>query len=155
MRESGGLDSLHENQKATMKDFSSLLESYQQAVFQKDLEAFASIFDEKVRVFDTWQRWTYDGLTAWREMAAGWFSSLGTDRDVVTFEDVRIEETEELAIATALVRFTAISAQNEALRYLENRLTWVAQKKAGVWKIIHQHTSGPVDFESMKVILRR
>lgn len=93
-----------------MKDFSSLLESYQQAVFQKDLEAFASIFDEKVRVFDTWQRWTYDGLTAWR---------------------------------------------NEALRYLENRLTWVAKKKAGVWKIIHQHTSGPVDFESMKLILRR
>ena len=138
-----------------MKDFASLFDIYKQAVFQKDLEAFVSIFDEKVRVFDMWQRWTYDGLTAWREMAAGWFTSLNTDRDVVTFEDIQIEETEELAIANALVRFTAVSAEGKELRYLENRLTWVAKKKDGVWKIIHEHTSGPIDFESMKVILRR
>jgi ketosteroid isomerase-like protein len=138
-----------------MTDFASLFDIYKQAVFQKDLEAFVSIFDEKVRVFDMWQRWTYDGLPAWREMAAGWFTSMGTDRDVVTFEDIQIEETGDLAFASALVRFTAVSAEGKELRYLENRLTWVARKKVGVWKIIHEHTSGPIDFESMKVILRR
>ncbi len=35
-----------------MADLESLFDSYKQAVFQKDLEAFVSIFDEKVRVFD-------------------------------------------------------------------------------------------------------
>jgi uncharacterized protein (TIGR02246 family) len=138
-----------------MTDFESLFDIYKQAVFQKDLEAFVSIFDEKVRVFDMWQRWTYDGLPAWREMAAGWFTSLGTDRDVVTFEDIQIEETGDLAFANALVRFTAVSEEGKELRYLENRLTWVARKRDGIWKIIHEHTSGPIDFESMKVILRR
>jgi len=138
-----------------MAEFASLFEIYKQALFQKDLEAFVSIFDEKVRVFDMWQRWTYDGLPAWREMAIGWFSSLGTDRDVVTFEDIQIEETGDMAMASALVRFTAVSAENKELRYLENRLTWVARKKGDAWKIIHEHTSGPIDFESMKVILRR
>jgi ketosteroid isomerase-like protein len=138
-----------------MTDFASLFDIYKQAIFQKDLEAFVSIFDEKVRVFDMWQRWTYDGLPAWREMAAGWFTSLDTNRDVVSFEDIQIEETGDLAFANALVRFTAVSAEGKELRYLENRLTWVARKKGGVWKIIHEHTSGPIDFESMKVILRR
>lgn len=139
----------------TMMEFKSLFETYKNAVFQKDIEAFASIFDEKVQVFDMWGQWTYDGLAAWREMAKGWFASLGTDRDVITFDNIQMQETDELATATAFVRFTAVSEKGEELRYLENRLTWIARKKDEKWVIIHQHTSGPVDFETMKVILRR
>ena len=139
----------------TMMEFKSLFETYKNAVFQKDIEAFASIFDEKVQVFDMWGQWTYDGLAAWREMAKGWFASLGTDRDVITFDNIQMQETDELATATAFVRFTAVSEKGEELRYLENRLTWIARKKDEKWVIIHQHTSGPVDFETMKIILRR
>jgi uncharacterized protein (TIGR02246 family) len=138
-----------------MTEIESLFETYKNAVFQKELEAFSSIFDEQVRVFDMWQQWSYEGLAAWREMAKGWFSSLGSDRDVVTFDDMKIEAAGEMALATAIVRFTATSEKGEALRYLEDRLTWVARKKEGTWKIIHQHNSGPIDFETMKVILRR
>jgi len=138
-----------------MTGIESLLEIYKNAVFQKDVEAYTSIFDEKVRVFDMWEKWSCDGLDGWREMAKGWFASLGTDRDVVTFDNIQIQATDELATATAFVRFTAVSEKGEELRYLENRLTWVARKKDGTWKVIHQHTSGPVDFETMKVILKR
>jgi uncharacterized protein (TIGR02246 family) len=138
-----------------MKTLESLFETYKTAVFQKDVEAFASIFDEKVRVFDMWQRWSYDGLVAWREMAKNWFSNLGENKDVITFDDIQIQSTGEMALASAFVRFTAISEKGEELRYLENRLTWIAQKKDNQWKIIHQHTSGPIDFETMKVILKR
>jgi uncharacterized protein (TIGR02246 family) len=138
-----------------MKTLESLFETYKTAVFQKDVEAFASIFDEKVRVFDMWQRWSYDGLVAWREIAKNWFSNLGENKDVITFDDIQIQSTGEMALASAFVRFTAISEKGEELRYLENRLTWIAQKKDNQWKIIHQHTSGPIDFETMKVILKR
>ena len=138
-----------------MKELGSLFETYKNAVFQKDVEAFASVFDEKVRVFDMWQQWSLSGLAAWREMAKGWFASLGTDRDVVTFDDIQVEAADEMATATAFVRFAAVSEKGEELRYLENRLTWVARKKDGAWKIIHQHTSGPIDFPTMKVILNR
>lgn len=138
-----------------MTEVESLFENYKNAVLRKDVEAFASIFDEKVRVFDMWGSWSYDGLVAWREMAKGWFTSLGTDSDVVTFGDIQIEASGDLAIASAFVRFTAVSEKGEELRYLENRLTCVAKKKGETWKIIHQHTSGPIDFETMKVILRR
>ena len=138
-----------------MKELESLFETYKNAVFHKDLESYASIFDEKVRIFDVWQQWTYDGLAAWREMANGWFSSLGPNRDVVTFDDVQIQAAGEMAVASAIVRFTNVSEKREELRYLENRLTWVARKSEVGWKIIHQHTSSPVDFDTMKVILKR
>ena len=137
------------------KEIESLFETYKNAVSQKDLETYSSIFDEKVRVFDMWEQWTYDGLAAWKGMAKDWFSSLGSDRDVITFDDIQIQTSGEMAIVSAFVRFTAVSETGEALRYLDNRLTWVVLKKEGTWKIVHQHTSGPIDFKTMKVVLRR
>jgi ketosteroid isomerase-like protein len=132
----------------------SLFEIYKNAVFQKDVEAFTSIFDENIQVFDMWE-WTYDGLGPWQQMAKEWFSSLGTERVNVTFDDIRIQTTGEMGVASAFMKFTALSEKNEELRSLQNRLTWVARKKDDVWKIIHEHTSGPADGETMKVILKR
>ena len=99
--------------------------------------------------------WTYEGLIPWRKMVEGWFGSLVTERVVVTFDDVEVQATGDMAVASAFARFAAIAENEEELRYLQNRLTWVAQRKEGVWKIIHEHTSGPVDGETMKVIMKR
>ena len=137
-----------------MKEIESLFETYKNAVFQKDVEAFLSIFDDRVRVFDMWE-WTYDGLTPWRDMATGWFGSLGSERVVVAFDDIQIEAAGEMAAASAFVRFSAISEKGEELRYLQNRLSWVLRRQGGEWKVVHEHTSGPVDGESMKVRLKR
>jgi len=137
-----------------MKEIESLFETYKKAVFEKDVEAFLSIFDGHVRVFDMWE-WTYEGLIPWRKMVEGWFGSLVTERVVVTFDDVEVQATGDMAVASAFARFAAIAENGEELRYLQNRLTWVAQRKEGVWKIIHEHTSGPVDGETMKVIMKR
>jgi ketosteroid isomerase-like protein len=138
-----------------MEAIESLFETYKNSVFQKDVEAFVSIFDEKVRIFDMWQRWSYDGLSDWREMVENWFDSLGENKDIVLFNEIQIQSTSEMAVATAFVKFTAVSDKGDELRYLDNRLTWVIQKKENDWKIIHQHTSGPIDFQTMKVILQR
>jgi ketosteroid isomerase-like protein len=138
-----------------MEAIESIFETYKNSVFQKNVEAFVSIFDEKVRIFDMWQRWSYDGLSDWREMVENWFDSLGENKDIVEFSDIQIQSTGEMAVVTAFVKFRAVSEKGEELRYLENRLTWVIQKKQNDWKIIHQHTSGPIDFQTMKVILQR
>jgi ketosteroid isomerase-like protein len=65
-------------------------------------------------------------------MANGWFTSLGAERVVVTFDDIRIQEAGEIASASAFVRCAAITEAGEEIRSLENRLTWVARKKDGV-----------------------
>jgi len=131
-----------------------LFDRYKQSVYQKDTESFLALFDDNVRVFDMWA-WTYDGLAAWRQMVTGWFAGLGADRDVVTFDDIRIQQSGDMAVASAITRFTAVSEKGEELRFLQNRLTWVVRKKNGVWKIIHEHSSGPVDGSTMKVQLQR
>ena len=139
----------------SMKEIHDLFDRYREAVFQKNIEAFLSLFDDEVIVFDMWQQWSFNGLASWKEMVKGWFASLGENRDDVTFDSVQIQTSGELAYTSAFLRFAAISKEGVELRFLENRLTLILQKKGASWKIIHQHTSGPIDFNTMKIILHR
>jgi len=138
-----------------MDEIESLFETYKNAVFQKDVDAYIAIYDEQVLIFDMWEDWSSEGFAAWKQMTQDWFSNLGSDRVVVTFEDIRIQQHGESASATAFIKFAAISENGEELRYLQNRLTWVLQKKENTWKIVHQHTSGPAAFETGKVLLKK
>ena len=137
-----------------MTDLQSLFDIYKDAVLKKDAALFASIFDDNVHVFDLWQ-WTFEGLPSWRQMAEGWFEWLGNENCVVEFSDIQTKTTGDIGYAHAVVKYTGIAATGETLRSLFNRLTWVAIKKDGTWKIVHEHTSGPADRETMKVILER
>lgn len=150
-----------------MNEMEILLTTYTNAVFEKDTETFLSLFDEDVRIFDMWGSWSYNGLAAWREMVTGWFSSLGADRDRVTFEEVEFFFSGDLATVTAFARFAAVSSRGEELRFLYNRITLIVRRDgagsefragldpgAGGWKIIHQHTSAPID-GALKAILER
>jgi ketosteroid isomerase-like protein len=38
---------------------------------------------------------------------------------------------------------------------VDNRLTWALKQEDGGWKIVHEHTSEPADFEPSKVKLQR
>jgi hypothetical protein len=52
---------------------------YAAAVSAADVDAFVELYDDDVRVFDTWGRWSYDGLVEWRAMVREWFGSLGDE----------------------------------------------------------------------------
>jgi uncharacterized protein (TIGR02246 family) len=133
-----------------------LFARYSAAVAAKDADAFLAIFDEKVRVFDTWGRWLYEGAGEWRAMAQGWFGGLGDETVTAEFSDVHVTSGETVAGAHAFVMFTGYSAAGERLRSMTNRLSWVlARDPAGEWKVVHEHTSAPAELETGKVILRR
>ena len=133
-----------------------VLEAYSGAVQAKDVDAFVALYDEDVCVFDLWGRWSYDGAGAWRGMVEEWFGSLGSDRATVEFEDVQTIVGDAVAAAHAFVTFKGLSAEGEELRVMQNRLTWALRKtNDGDWKVVHEHTSAPVDFETAKVVLQR
>ena len=136
-------------------DPAALFDFFSDAVYGKDVEAYLELYDEHVLVFDMWQQWSYEGLPAWRKMVEDWFSSLGPDRDRVTFRDKHLEMAGDMAFVTAIARFAAVSGTGEELRFLDNRLTWVLRRTGSSWKIVHQHTSGPIDFNTMKVLLKQ
>ena len=133
-----------------------MLEAYVAAVRAKDVDAFVALYDEDVRVFDLWDRWSYDGAEAWRATVAEWFGSLGADRVEVELQDVRTIVGDGAAAAHAFVTFRGRSAEGEELRAMSNRLTWALRRTVdGAWKVVHEHTSAPVDAASAKVALER
>ena len=132
-----------------------LMAAYQAAVLAKDADAFMALYDTKVRVFDTWGVWSYDGLAAWRSAIESWFTSLGSERVRASFEDVQTMGSPELATLSAVVTYAGISADGEPLRSLQNRISWVMRTSGHVLRVVHEHTSVPVGFEDHKGLLQR
>ncbi len=137
------------------KSIRQILETYKAAVFAKDAKALMRLYDPKLRVFDTWGVWSYEGAPAWQLALEAWFASLGGEKVRVTFEDVQISGTSEFALVTAVVSYAGQSALGEPLRAMQNRLSWALKTSGHVLRIVHEHTSAPVGFEDHKAILIR
>ena len=127
-----------------------MIESYQEAILTKNIDAFCALYDADVHIFDMWGRWSMRGIDAWRAMAQGWFSSLGTERVIVDANKIESVITDEMAVGHAIFTYTAVSAAGEKLRTLDNRITVVLKRTGDVWKVIHEHTSAPIDHGSLK-----
>jgi ketosteroid isomerase-like protein len=139
----------------TEKQIARVLESYKSAVFAKSVEAFMRLYDPAVRVFDAWGVWSYEGAEAWQRAVEGWFTSLGTERVKVSFEDVQTMHGQEFAVVSAIVTYSGVSAEGEQLRAMQNRISWVLRTSGHVLRIVHEHTSAPLGFDDSKAILHR
>ena len=131
-----------------------VLEAYKASVKAKDVEAFVSLYEQDVVIFDTWSEWSYQGVEAWRQMVVDWFGSLGSELVIVEANDSQLIADNNLAVIHASVSFKAVSAEGNELRSIQNRFTWVLQNKNGHWKICHEHSSLPIDFETFKGIFK-
>jgi uncharacterized protein (TIGR02246 family) len=139
----------------TDKAITRVIETYRSAVHAKDAGALIRLYDPKVRVFDTWGVWSYEGAASWQLAVEAWFTSLGTERVKVSFDDVQTSGDADFAVVSAIVTYAGQSAQGETLRSMQNRLTWVLKTSGHVLRILHEHTSAPVGFDDAKAILQR
>jgi ketosteroid isomerase-like protein len=126
-------------------NFSRFFEAYKSAVFAKNVDALNALYAKDVIAFDMWGDWSVVGEGPWRDMNRAWLTSLGEETVVVDFDDISTFPGADVAAATATISFKAVSPKGETLRSMQNRLTWVAKPIDGVWKIVHQHTSIPID----------
>jgi ketosteroid isomerase-like protein len=132
-----------------------VLEIYKSAVLAKDVDAFMRLYDPGVRVFDAWGVWSYEGAAAWQVAVEGWFTSLGTEKVKVTFDDVQTSEGRDFLVISAIATYAAVSALGEPLRAMQNRVTWALMTIGHVPRIVHEHTSAPLGFDDSKGILQR
>jgi len=138
------------------KDVARVMGIYQSAAFDKNVDAFMRLYDPDVRVFDAWGVWVYEGAEAWRRAVEGWFTSLGTERVKVSFEDVQAWVGNGVSSVSAIVTYAAVATPGAAPhRTMQNRATWVLRTVGHVPRIVHEHTSAPLGFEDMKAILVR
>lgn len=131
-----------------------VLELYKASVYEKDVDAFISIYDSISRVFDTWEVWSFEGIESRHPVIEDWFGSLGDERVRVNFSDVNVVESYDMAILTAVGSYTAISIDNKELRSMQNRFTWAMKLVEGKWKIFHEHTSVPIANDLTAKLLR-
>ena len=132
-----------------------LLIKYQEAVKDKNLIQFLSIYDVSITVYDMWNVWSYKGLEEWRGMAEGWFSSLGEEVDTVQFSETVVEAGQDMATLYTMVKYTAFSMDGIELRSLNNRMTWVLKRKDDQWKVIHEHSSSPGNLADASLMLEK
>src|SRR5664279_14325 len=85
------------------KSIDRILDSYKSAVLARDVEAFMRLYDPEVRVFDAWGIWLYAGAAAWQTAVEGWFTSLGTERVHVRFDEVQSSSDRDMATVSAIV----------------------------------------------------
>ena len=137
------------------KEVRRVIGSYEGAVLARDVEALMRLYHPAARVFDAWGVWSYEGAAAWQIAVEGWFTSLGTERLRVTFDDVQTSEGRDFSMVSAIATYAAMSAQGEPLRAMQNRLTWALRTSGHVLRIVHEHTSVPLGFNDSKGILQR
>lgn len=137
------------------KEVLGILDTYRSTVLAKDVDAFMRLYDVDVRVFDAWGEWSYEGVGAWRGVVENWFSSLEDGTVAVTCDDIRIDGDGPMASLSAVVTYAAVSARGEALRSMQNRISWVLKGTGSALRIVHEHTSAPLNFEDGKAILTR
>ena len=135
--------------------FVRTLDSYKAAVLAKDIDAFVALYDDDVRVFDMWGTWSLRGIESWRNMASQWFSSLGSERVIVSVKDAQSSTVEDLAIGHAILTYAAVSAEGKELRSLSTRITLALKRTGESWKVLHEHTSAPIDHQSLKAMLHQ
>ena len=137
------------------KTVEQILEKYKSALHARDVAAFMRLYDPKVRVFDTWGVWSYEGAAPWQIAVEGWFAAHAGEAIKVAFEDVKCTGTAEVAIVSAVVTYRWLSAQGALLRTLQNRISWGLKTSGHVLRIVHEHNSVPVGYEDEKAILLR
>lgn len=135
--------------------FRQALAAYAAAARAKDVDAFVALYADDVHLFDLWGAWSLRGIEVWRNAVTDWFSSLGDEQLVVTADQVESTFDGDLAAGHAILTYAAFGADGQALRSLDNRITMTLRRHGGVWKIVHEHTSAPIDHASLKATLKR
>lgn len=138
-----------------MSEIEAIAGRYAAAVYARDEAAFLALYGEDVVVFDMWDAWSYQGREAWAGMVKAWFGSLGEERVGVTFAPVHAVVEADWAVWCAIARYAGLSADDQELRAMENRISWTLRRGEDGWRIIHEHSSAPASFDTMKVSLKR
>lgn len=135
-----------------MRQLQDYFAVYKQAAWDKDIESMIRLYHDDVVIYDMWKNGYQTGLTEWSSVIKYWLSSLSEERVKVIFEMMDIHESGDIGFGSALITYQAISTDNIILRSMKNRITIGFRKEKDMWKVIHQHTSAPINSDLVAIL---
>lgn len=130
-----------------METVQNVLDQYKTAVYNQDIELFMELYDDSIHVYDSWNTWEVTSKVQWMNVIENWFNGLKRDMSTlkVSFEDCVITENANIAFIYSSVRFSEFNSHNIEFRHLTNRFTLGLKYINNKWKIVHEHSSLPID----------
>lgn len=135
-----------------MKQLEDYFTIYKKAAWDKDIERMIRLYDANVLIYDMWTNGYQKGLAEWSVAIKDWLGFLGEENVNVLFEMIEIHESGNIGFGSALITYQAISSDNTILRSMRNRITIGFRKEKDMWKVIHQHTSAPINNELVAIL---
>lgn len=133
-----------------MKSPESLIQRYTRAATDLNRDALIGLYAPDMRIFDLMAPWQNRGTDEWTQRIDHWFSGVGTDPDI-SASDVEVTTTEGMAVLSMNMGYYHTNQEGNR-EGMTNRLTWVAVPDGDDWKIIHEHTSIPLNEADMTPI---
>lgn len=133
-----------------MKSPETLIERYTQAATNLNRDALISLYAHDVRIFDLMAPWQNHGSDEWASRIDHWFSGVGSD-PAITASEIEVTTTEGMAVLSMNMGYYHTNQEGNR-EGMTNRLTWVAVPDGDDWKIIHEHTSIPLNEADMTPI---
>lgn len=132
-------------------DIQALLDTWSEAVRQKDLDRLVSLYASDAVYFDVVPPLQIKGADGIRRNFARWFdmwtSPIGTER-----RDTKILAGDDVATAFTLHRTSGTLKTGREVNYWL-RVTVGCTRSDRGWRIAHEHVSIPIDFASGKVVM--
>lgn len=134
-----------------MRTPETVLERYSEAVRTLDKDAMLALYSPQMRVFDMMAPFELRGPEGFANRIESWFSEVDAKDARAEASDVEVRTADGLASMTMFMRYSD-AGENGERRSMTNRLTWILEQEGDDWKIIHEHTSVPLNEEDMAPI---
>jgi ketosteroid isomerase-like protein len=135
-----------------MKRLQDFFTIYKQSAWDKDTESMIALYHTDVVIFDMWMQGYQTGLAEWSNVIKEWLGSLGEEKVNVIFDMIEIHEGNDVGFGSALITYQAISINNAIVRSMRNRITLGFVKQDNEWKVVHQHTSSPINSDLQAIL---
>ena len=134
------------------REIQDILDNYSRFVRIKDYEGFIGQYAPNIVNYDLWQAAAYNSMSSWKTNIKNWFDGLGDEYVIVTFRDITVYESTNTAFLHGIITYQGHSKEGDVLRAMDNRLSWGLIYLENGWKIVHEHTSLPIDAKTMRPI---
>lgn len=121
----------------------ALMEKYAKAVFERNVDQFLSLYHPDIVAYDAWDRWAYLGRHEWSQVPTDWFTEPGEAVFHAKFREVFVEGRGDVVLVRGLIDYRSNSED-----VLTNRFTWIIKMCDGEYRIVHEHTSMPIERET-------